>query len=149
MLRSDLTGPHTVDTRRRKADMSASTRSNTTVVMENAQKNPGAAGVGQITDFIRLGDGLPIRYGTEVIDAISGGGAPGGHLDDQCAQAGIDKIKDRFSPAEQLVDRRKKAASIETARCQRKTHQSAGETALQSFALADEFVWYESFELGE
>ena len=96
MLRSDLTGPHTVDTRRRKADMSASTRSNTTVVMENAQKNPGAAGVGQITDFIPLGDGLQIRYGTEVIGAIGGGGAPGGHLDDQCAQAGIDKIKDRF-----------------------------------------------------
>ena len=95
-LRGDLAGPHTVNTSLRKAYMSASTRSNTSATVENVQKNPASAGVGQIEGFILLGGGMPIRAGNEVIGAIGVGGAPGGHLDDQCAQAGIDKIKEKL-----------------------------------------------------
>ena len=43
-----------------------------------------------------LGCGLPIKAGDEVIGGIGVGGAPGGHLDEACARAGIDKIKDRL-----------------------------------------------------
>jgi uncharacterized protein GlcG (DUF336 family) len=96
-LRGDLAGPHTNDTSRRKAFMSASTRNNTQAIMEGVQKNPGNAGIGQITDFILLGGGVPIRAGNEVIGAIGVGGAPGGQLDEACANAGIDKIKDRLN----------------------------------------------------
>jgi uncharacterized protein GlcG (DUF336 family) len=34
--------------------------------------------------------------GNEVIGAVGVGGAPGGHLDEQCAMAGLDKVKDQL-----------------------------------------------------
>lgn len=97
ILRADLAGPHTVDTARRKAYTSAVTRQNSAALMELAQKNPAAANLTQISDFILLGGGLPIRAANEVIGAIGVSGAPGGHLDDQCAEAGIARIKDRLN----------------------------------------------------
>jgi uncharacterized protein GlcG (DUF336 family) len=39
-----------------------------------------------------LGGGLPIEIGGEVVGGIGVGGAPGAHLDDACAQAGLDAI---------------------------------------------------------
>jgi uncharacterized protein GlcG (DUF336 family) len=96
-LRADSAGPHTNDTSRRKAYMSATMRTNSGTIAENVAKNPGAAGVAQITDFIMLAGGVPIRSGNEVIGAIGVGGAPGGNLDEACAVAGIDKIKDRLN----------------------------------------------------
>lgn len=41
-----------------------------------------------------LGGGVPVKVGTEVIGAVGVGGAPGGHLDEQCAVAGIAKVQD-------------------------------------------------------
>ena len=95
--RADGAGPHTLNASRRKAFTAASARTNTTALMETAQKNPGAANLGQINGFLLLGGGMPIRAGNEVIGAIGVGGAPGGHLDDQCAEAAIAKIKDRLN----------------------------------------------------
>ena len=96
MHRADGAGPHTIDASRRKAYTSASARNNTTAMMENSQKNPGAQNLGQIDGFLMLGGGMPVRAGNEVIGAIGVGGAPAGHLDDQCAQAALDKVKDRL-----------------------------------------------------
>jgi uncharacterized protein GlcG (DUF336 family) len=39
-----------------------------------------------------LGGGLPIEIDGEIVGGIGVGGAPGGHLDDVCAQAGLDAI---------------------------------------------------------
>ena len=36
---------------------------------------------------------LPIKAGNEVIGAVGVGGAPGGHLDGQCANAALGKVK--------------------------------------------------------
>ena len=36
--------------------------------------------------------GVPVKVGNEVIGAVGVGGAPGGHLDEQCANAGIAKV---------------------------------------------------------
>jgi len=94
-LRADGAAPHTIDASRRKAFTSASARSNTSAILENVQKNPGAANLPMIDGFLVLGGGMPIRVGNEVIGAIGVGGAPGGHLDDQCAEAGINTIRDR------------------------------------------------------
>jgi uncharacterized protein GlcG (DUF336 family) len=47
-----------------------------------------------IPGFLLLGGGVPVKVGNEVIGAIGVGGAPGGHLDEQCAVAAIDKAKD-------------------------------------------------------
>ena len=101
MARGDNSGPHTVDSSRRKAYTAASLRVGTTPMLEMSQKNPAAANLWQIDGFMLVGGGLPIRVGDaragEVIGGIGVGGAPGGHLDDACSQAGIDKIKDRLN----------------------------------------------------
>jgi uncharacterized protein GlcG (DUF336 family) len=96
LVRSDGAGPHTIDASRRKAYTSASTRNPTSAILENVQKNPGAAQLPMIDGFLILGGGIPLRAGDEVVGAIGVGGAPGGHLDDQCAQAGIDRIRERL-----------------------------------------------------
>lgn len=96
VLRADGAGPHTIDASRRKAFTAASARNTTSAILENVQKNPGAANLPMIEGFLVLGGGMPIRVGNEVIGAIGVGGAPGGHLDDQCAEAGINKIRDRL-----------------------------------------------------
>ena len=94
--RADGAGPHTIDASRRKAFTAASMRNNTTAILETSQKNPGAQNLGQIDGVLLLGGGMPVCAENEVIGAIGVGGSPGGHLDDQCAQAALDRIKDRL-----------------------------------------------------
>ncbi len=91
--RADGAGPHTIDSSRRKAYTAASLRVNSSDLVQILQKNPAAAGLTQIDGLLILGGGMPIRVGAEVIGAI---GAPGGHLDDQCAQAALDKVQQRL-----------------------------------------------------
>ncbi len=94
--RADNAGPHTLDAARAKAFTSASARNNTLAMMEGAQKNPAAANLVNIPGFLLLGGGVPVRVGTDVIGAVGIGGAPGGHLDEQCAVAALDKVKDQL-----------------------------------------------------
>lgn len=89
LARADNAGPHTIDAARAKAFTSASARNATSAMMETAQKNPGAANLVHIPGFLLLGGGVPVRAGDEVIGAIGVGGAPGGHLDEQCATAAL------------------------------------------------------------
>ena len=96
LLRADGAGPHTIDSSRRKAYTAASMREGTSAMLEIVQKNPAAANLPMIDGLLILGGGMPIRAGDEVIGAIGIGGAPGGHLDDQCAEAGINKIRERL-----------------------------------------------------
>jgi uncharacterized protein GlcG (DUF336 family) len=95
-LRADGAGPHTIDSSRRKAFTSASLRQNTSSMLDIVRKNPDAANLTLIDGFLILGGGMPIRAGEQVIGAIGVGGAPGSHLDEQCAKAGIEKIRDRL-----------------------------------------------------
>lgn len=83
--RADNAGPHTIEASRAKAFTSASTKAPTLAVMETAQKNPGAANLSDIPGFLLLGGGVPVKAGDSVIGAIGVAGAPGGHLDAQCA----------------------------------------------------------------
>jgi uncharacterized protein GlcG (DUF336 family) len=92
--RADNAGPHTVAAAQAKAFTSVSARSNTQAMMEGAQKNPAAANLVHIPGFLLLGGGVPVRAGSDVIGAIGVGGAPGGHLDEQCAVAALDKVRD-------------------------------------------------------
>lgn len=92
LQRADNAGPHTVGAAQGKAYTSASARNATTAMLENVQKNPGAATLVDIPGFLILGGGVPIRVGNEVIGAVGVGGAPGGHLDEACANAGIAKV---------------------------------------------------------
>ena len=82
--RTDNAGPHTVKASEMKAYTALSAKNASGKVMEAAQSNPG---------FLLLAGGLPVKEGDEVIGAIGIGGAPGGHLDEACAQAAIDGLK--------------------------------------------------------
>lgn len=92
--RADNAGTHTLEASRAKAFTSASAKNSTLAMMETAQKNPGAANLVHIPGFLLLGGGVPVKVGNEVIGAIGIGGAPGGHLDDQCAMVALEKAKD-------------------------------------------------------
>jgi uncharacterized protein GlcG (DUF336 family) len=94
--RADNAGPHTLGASQQKAFTSASAKNATQAMMEGAQKNPGAANLVDIPGFLLLGGGAPIKVGNEVIGAVGVGGAPGGHLDDQCAVAAIAKVQDQL-----------------------------------------------------
>ncbi len=94
--RADNAGPHTVGASQQKAFTSASAKNNTSAMLETSQKNPGAATLGNIPGFLLLGGGVPVKVGNEVIGAVGIGGAPGGHLDEQCAIAALDKVKDHL-----------------------------------------------------
>lgn len=91
-MRADNAGAHTFEAARMKAFTSASAKNTTGAMMESSQKNPGAANLTQIPGFLLLGGGVPVKVGNEVIGAVGVGGAPGGHLDEQCALAGLEKI---------------------------------------------------------
>ena len=93
VMRADNAGPHTLAASQDKAFTSASARTNTLAMMEGAQKNPAAANLVNIPGFLLLGGGVPIKVGNDTIGAVGIGGAPGGHLDEQCAIAAIEKVK--------------------------------------------------------
>ena len=94
--RADNAGPHTLAASQQKAYTSASARNNTLAMMEGAQKNPAAANLVNIPGFLLLGGGVPVRAGNDVIGAVGIGGAPGGHLDEQCAVAALEQVKDQL-----------------------------------------------------
>lgn len=92
--RADNAGPHSLASAERKAFTSASMKTPTQALMESSQKNPGAAYLVYLPGVLLLGGGVPVKVGNEVIGAVGVAGAPGGHLDEQCAVAAIDKVKD-------------------------------------------------------
>ena len=93
MGRADGAGPHTVDSSRKKAYTAASLRRPTTELAEMLAKVPALQALRDMNnDILMLGGGLPIEIGGDVVGAIGVGGAPGAHLDDACAQAGLDAI---------------------------------------------------------
>ena len=96
LQRADGAGPHTLGAAQAKAFTSASARNTTLAMMEGAQKNPAAANLVHIPGFLLLGGGVPVKVGNEVIGAVGVGGAPGGHLDEQCAVTALDKVKDQL-----------------------------------------------------
>ncbi|HLZ32939.1 MAG TPA: heme-binding protein [Nitrospira sp.] len=93
MGRADGAGPHTVDSSRKKAYTAASLRRPTTELAELINKVPTLQALREMNDqILMLGGGLPIEVGGDVVGGIGVGGAPGAHLDDACAQAGLDAI---------------------------------------------------------
>ena len=94
--RADNAGPHTLGASQQKAFTSASAKNTTLAIMEGAQKNPAAANLVNIPGYLLLGGGVPVKVGNEVIGAVGVGGAPGGNLDEQCALAALDKVKDQL-----------------------------------------------------
>jgi len=93
LVRADDAGPHTTDSSRRKAYTAASLRESTQRMAELVAARPEVGGLAFMNESILvLGGGLPIRLGGEVVGGIGVGGAPGAHLDEACARAGLESI---------------------------------------------------------
>lgn len=93
MGRADGAGPHTVDSSRKKAYTAVSVRRPTSELADLITKVPTLQSLRDMNaEILILGGGLPIEIGGEVVGGIGVGGAPGAHLDDACAQAGLSAI---------------------------------------------------------
>ena len=93
LMRGDGAGPHTTDSSTKKAYTAASLRRPTSELAEMMAKVPALQALRDMNEkILMLGGGLPIEMGGETVGGIGVGGAPGAHLDDACAQAGLDSI---------------------------------------------------------
>ncbi|HUB94713.1 MAG TPA: heme-binding protein [Stellaceae bacterium] len=93
-LRGDGAGIHTLDSANDKAYTSITFKTDTGALVGRAQQ------IGTLTSklphLLLFQGGLVIKIGDEVVGAIGASGAPGGPLDEGCAKAGIDAIRDRL-----------------------------------------------------
>jgi uncharacterized protein GlcG (DUF336 family) len=96
VLRGDRAGAHTLDSANDKAYTAASFKSDTSALVERAKTAPIAPLLAKLPNLLLFSGGLVIKMDDEVIGAIGAAGAPGGDLDDACARAGLDKIRDRL-----------------------------------------------------
>jgi uncharacterized protein GlcG (DUF336 family) len=92
-LRADMAGPHTLESSRKKAFTSASMGRPTADFAKLIAEKPFLAGLRDMdANILILGGGLPIKVNGQLVGGIGVGGAPGGHLDQACAQAALDKV---------------------------------------------------------
>jgi len=95
-LRDRYAGTHTVETATRKAWTAVSFRTNTTDLDPVTRPEAEAYGIRFISKALPLGGGILIESGGSMVGAVGVSGAPGPHLDDECAEAGIAAIEDRL-----------------------------------------------------
>jgi len=96
LVRADNAGAHTANASTAKAFTSASSRMPTSAMAENVAKNAGAAGLVDIPGFLVLAGGVPVKAGSATVGAIGVAGAPGGHLDEACANKAVEKLSSRL-----------------------------------------------------
>jgi len=94
MLRDRYAGAHTPKTATGKAWTAVSFRTSTTAMAAETQAGRPASGIRHLSDVVMVGGGLPIEGGGSILGGIGVSGAPGGELDEKCAKAGIDAIKE-------------------------------------------------------
>ena len=95
-LRGDGTGAHTLDSAYDKAYTAASFKNDTLALAERAKGEDSIAPLSKLPHVMFFGGGVAIKLADETIGAIGGAGAPGAKLDDGCARAGLEKIRDRL-----------------------------------------------------
>jgi uncharacterized protein GlcG (DUF336 family) len=94
MLRDESASLHTVESSDRKAYTARTFRQPSATIVKRILDNPAVAGFKEYTRVIALAGGLPVKIGDDVIGAVGVSGSPG--KDDDCAQAGIDKVADQL-----------------------------------------------------
>lgn len=102
VLRGDSAPVHTLDSAYAKAYSAASLGPvrkdySTKAIFDRVSKNPSTtASLGNLPNITFTPGGITLLADNEPIGGIGVGGAPGGNFDDECAQAAINKIKDRM-----------------------------------------------------
>ncbi|MGD0023912.1 MAG: heme-binding protein [Xanthobacteraceae bacterium] len=71
-------------------------KNDTLALAERAKGEDSIAPLAKLPHVMFFGGGVVIKLGDEVIGSIGAAGAPGGKLDDGCAKAGLEKIRDRL-----------------------------------------------------
>jgi uncharacterized protein GlcG (DUF336 family) len=104
LLRGDHSTVHTRETAFKKAYTMATlgpifSVSTTSALTERLYKAPTgtASALSSVSNVILLAGGVAIRSGDETLASIGVGGAPGGALDEICAQAGVAKVQERVN----------------------------------------------------
>lgn len=93
LIKADGSGPHTVGSSTGKAFTSASMGQPTANLAKAIGTKPELGGLRDMDlRLVILGGGLPIKIGNALVGGIGVGGAPGGHLDEACAKAGVAAI---------------------------------------------------------
>jgi uncharacterized protein GlcG (DUF336 family) len=95
-LRGDGAGIHTIQMAHDKAYTAISFRTNTSTIVDNAEKNPPSPAIVKLPNLILAPGGLVIMRDKEVLGAIAVSGVPNRQGDEACAKAGLEKISDRL-----------------------------------------------------
>jgi uncharacterized protein GlcG (DUF336 family) len=90
VLRGDGAGLHTPEGADRKAYTARTFSAPSADFVKRMMNDPGVAGSKEYSRVLALGGGLPIKVGDDVVGAVGVSGSPG--KDDDCSQAGIDKV---------------------------------------------------------
>jgi uncharacterized protein GlcG (DUF336 family) len=90
MLRGDGAGLHTPEGADRKAYTARTFGTSSADFLKRVVNDPNSAGFKEYSRVLAISGGLPIKAGDEVIGAVGVSGSPG--RDDECSQAGIDKV---------------------------------------------------------
>jgi uncharacterized protein GlcG (DUF336 family) len=97
VLRGDKAGYHSLDSAFDKAYTAGSFKADTLALVERAKTVPGFANLfTQLPHLVLFGGGVVIKSGDEVIGAVGAAGAPGADLDDGCAKAGVEAVRDQL-----------------------------------------------------
>ena len=94
ILHGDGAGLHSNEGAERKAYTARTFSQPSADFTKRVNDNPGSTGSRHYNRVLALAGGLPIKAGNEVIGAIGISGSPG--KDDDCSQAGIDKVADQL-----------------------------------------------------
>jgi uncharacterized protein GlcG (DUF336 family) len=94
-MRGDEASPHTMENARRKAYTAMSFKQPTADYAKKLQ-DPTSVAHQQVTlpNVIAIPGGQPIKVGNAVIGGVGVSGSPG--VDDDCVNAGLDKVKDQL-----------------------------------------------------
>ena len=94
MLRGDGSGLHTPEGADRKAYTARTFRAPSAAFLKRMTTDPAAHASETYARVLALPGGLPIKAGDDVVGAVGVSGSPG--KDDDCGQAGIDKVADQL-----------------------------------------------------
>jgi uncharacterized protein GlcG (DUF336 family) len=94
MMRDDGAGLNTPEGSDRKAYTARAFSQPSAAFVKRLQDRPETVGSRHYTRVLALAGGLPIKVGDEIVGAVGVSGTPG--KDDDCSQAGIDKVADQL-----------------------------------------------------
>ncbi len=94
MMRDDGAGLFTPEGSDRKAYTARAFSQPSADFVKRLQDRPDTVGSRHYTRVLALTGGLPIKVGDEIVGAVGVSGTPG--KDDECSQAGIDKVADQL-----------------------------------------------------